>query len=610
MENAKTKIKPSYSPLQNSLWGMKQFIRIRPLGFFAMAFTIPLEIGMQYLGVLLPAKTVEAVTAGGSGWDAVLPVGIILLLIGLGEGLREVREYVMGGERALYRSEMTNRLTHKRLSLSYELLEKKRVRELADRAEMAVGQWDGVEVVVDVAKNGFDLLRNLIGYLFFGAVISLASPWLLPILTFAPLVSLFSMRLFDRWVYKYREENGKRHSKIMDLISLCEDLTAAKDVRVYGMASWFRAIRRELWDEETAWQKKEEPRRFFAHTAELLAILIRDGAAYAVLIAMVLSGKLSPSEFVLYFAAAATFGDWIGGMVEGWNKLRSASLVACDYRDFLDLPDPDGSGEEKAERHRISPEITFEQVSYRYENAEEDTIRDLSFTLRSGERLALVGVNGAGKTTLVKLLTGLYRPTSGRILIDGVPQDKFLREDYYTLFSPVFQEVRTAFFSLAETVAGGEEYDPVRVREAMERAGLGEKLASLPRGIETRLDRTLHPDGIGLSGGEAQRLVLARALYKDAPVLVLDEPTAALDPIAESRVYQTYFDMCRGKTSLFISHRLASTAFCDRVILLDHGRIREEGTHEELLRAGGEYKRLYDIQSVWYREEREGGEES
>ena len=200
-------------------------------------------------------------------------------------------------------------------------------------------------------------------------------------------------------------------------------------------------------------------------------------------------------------------------------------------------------------------------------------------------------------------MCGLYSPSSGEIRIDGAPQKDFRREEYYTLFSPVFQDVRTAFFSLAETVAGGEEYDHARVREAMEKAGLGEKLASLPGGIETKLDRSVNPDGIALSGGEAQKLVLARALYKDAPVLVLDEPTA------ESRVYGTYFDMCRGKTAIFVSHRLASTAFCDRVILLDHGKIREEGTHEELIRKGGEYKRLYEVQSVWYREEREGSEE-
>ena len=255
-----------------------------------------------------------------------------------------------------------------------------------------------------------------------------------------------------------------------------------------------------------------------------------------------------------------------------------------------------------------SPEITFDHVSFRYDGADTDTIRDVSFTIQSGEKIALVGLNGAGKTTLVKLLCGLYEPTSGEIRVNGIPVKKFLHKDYFRLFAPVFQDVKTSIFSLAETVSAKSESetDYARAEECMRRAGLGEKIASLPKGIYTKLDKQVNRDGIELSGGELQKLMLARAMYKDAPVLVLDEPTAALDPIAESRIYEEYLKMAEHKTSLFISHRLASTRFCSRIFYLENGMIAEEGTHSELVHAGGKYAELFEIQSCWYRDDFNG----
>ena len=260
----------------------------------------------------------------------------------------------------------------------------------------------------------------------------------------------------------------------------------------------------------------------------------------------------------------------------------------------------------------LSPEITFDRVTFRYDGAKTDTLKDISFTIGSGEKIALVGLNGSGKTTLVKLLCGLYEPTSGEIRINGVPVKKFYRRDYYKLFSPVFQDVETSFFSLAETVVAGsgDEPDYSLAKQCMRRAGLGPKIDSLPNGIYTKLDKQVNEDGIELSGGEVQKLMLARALYKDAPVLVLDEPTAALDPISESRVYEEYMRLSDRKSSLFISHRLASTRFCDRILYLDNGRIAEEGTHGELVDKGGKYAKLFEIQSCWYRDGSGGSKES
>ena len=255
--------------------------------------------------------------------------------------------------------------------------------------------------------------------------------------------------------------------------------------------------------------------------------------------------------------------------------------------------------------------MKLEDVSFRYPGAAQDTLSHLNLTLRPGEKLAVVGLNGAGKSTLVKLMCGFLDPTEGRVLLDGKDIREYNRAEYYTLFSAVFQTFSLLAGTIAANVAQREEnINMARVRECVERAGLKEKIESLKDGYETHLYRKVYEDAVLLSGGETQRLMLARALYKDAPFVVLDEPTAALDPIAESEMYQKYNEMTKGKSSVYISHRLASTRFCDRIILIADGGIQEEGTHEELLRKGGEYAKLYEVQSQYYKEGGDHDEES
>lgn len=248
-------------------------------------------------------------------------------------------------------------------------------------------------------------------------------------------------------------------------------------------------------------------------------------------------------------------------------------------------------------------ELRLDDVSYRYPGAKSDTISHFILTVRPGEKLAIVGLNGAGKTTLVRLLCGFLDPTDGRVLLDGEDIRQYDRRDYYALFATVFQDFSVLEHSVRVNVAQRlEGIDEERVRRCIDQAGLTETVARLPQGLDTKLGRLVYEDGVELSGGQTQRLMLARALYKDAPILALDEPTAALDPIAENDIYLKYSEMTRGRTALFISHRLASTRFCDRILFLADGRLAEEGTHQSLLELGGGYAKLFEVQSRYYRE--------
>ncbi len=602
--------KPAYSMFSNFAWSLKMLLRYSRTAFFLTALFIPVHIGLQFLEIYLPSLVVSEVTDAQTLEHALLSAGAVMLLILLGSVILQALGYVRDSSLGVYRCQMTDLITRKQLSLFYQTYEKKEVRDLDSRANIATEMWNGVQPLTDMIYSGFGLIENLLGYLLFGSVISFASPWLVPLLTIAPIVNLLSVRAYNKWEYARRNRMTDLDQKLWYVERLPDDFAAAKDIRIYSMSSWLRECYQDLSGQRAKWDGAVAKRRFLSRIADLTVILIRDGGAYALLIRMFYGGRIGVDEFVLYFAAISSFASWVDGILSCWNKANTMSLKLCDFREFADYPDDDGSGAARAADHlSAAPEITFRHVSFRYDGAENDTIHDLSLQIKSGEKLALVGPNGAGKTTLVKLLCGLYRPTSGEILINGVPLSDFKREEYYKLVSPVFQEVRTSFFSLAETVSGKStaDTDLKKAERCMRRAGLGAKLDSLPDGIHTKLNKKVHADGTELSGGEAQKLMLARALYKDAPLLILDEPTAALDPIAESRIYTEFNAMASHKTALFISHRLASTSFCDRILLLENGRIAEEGTHRELIAANGRYKELFEIQSCWYQEGAQGG---
>lgn len=605
------KKKPTHSVFSNFAWSLKMLLKYSKAAFFITALFIPINIRLRYLEIYLPSLVVSEITNGQTLTHSLLSIGIVMLLIMLGNIIVQALGHIRNSTLGIYRYKMTALVTRKQLSMFYQTYEQKEVRDLANRASNATQMWDGVQPLTDIVYNGFGMLENLLGYILFGSVISFASPWLVPILTVAPIVNILSVKAYNKWEYAHRSKMTDLNQKLGHVEELPDDFAAAKDIRIYSMASWLRECYRDLSEQRAKWDRTTVKKSFLSRIADLVVILIRDGGAYALLIHMFYSGKIGIDEFVLYFAAISSFASWVGGIISCWNKANTVSLKLCDFRDFVDYPEYDGSGIAKAADHMNTvPEIEFKNVSFRYDGAEQDTIHDLSLKIKSGEKLALVGLNGAGKTTLVKLLCGLYRPTSGEIFFNGIPLSDFKREDYYKLISPVFQEIRTAFFSLAETVSGKStaETDLEKAETCIRQAGLGAKIDALPDGIHTKLNKKVHENGTELSGGEAQKLMLARALYKDAPLLILDEPTAALDPIAESKIYNEFNVMAKNKTSLFISHRLASTSFCDRIILLENGNITEEGTHQELMGANGTYKGLFDIQSCWYKEDMEGGD--
>jgi len=284
-----------------------------------------------------------------------------------------------------------------------------------------------------------------------------------------------------------------------------------------------------------------------------------------------------------------------------------------DFRSFMDFDKKEENSRTVTSKVQPLPkfdfyEFTFENVSFSYPKAEKPALKNLSLTVKAGERLAVVGLNGAGKSTFIKLLLRLYEPSEGRILLNGTDIREYDKEEYYRIFGPVFQDVNLFAFPLAENVSmkSPADTDKQRAKKCLEDAGLSEKLTELSQGVDTEILKVIHDDGVDLSGGEKQKLALARALYKDAPVVVLDEPTAALDALAEAKLYQDFDKLIGNKTAVYISHRLSSTQFCAHVAMFKDGEMIEYGTHESLLAQDGAYAEMFRIQARYYLEHPDG----
>ena len=450
------------------------------------------------------------------------------------------------------------------------------------------------------------LLQNTGGFLIYLTILSYLDWPLIALVIATCVVGFLVSRYANNWMFTHREAEEVYYAKKLYIREKAESVELAKDIRIFGLQNWLNDLLGKVHDAYLDFRLKAERKRLLADMTEAVLTMARNGIAYVYLIDMALKEGLGVPEFLLFFTAVTTFTTWVMGILQQAAKLHEQSLDISQVREFLEYPEPFKFEEGEALPAADSFELKLENVSFRYPGGAEDTIRNLNLTVHPGEKLAIVGLNGAGKTTLVKLLCGLFDPTEGRVLLNGKDIRKFNRWEYYGLFSAVFQEFSILDVTVAENIAQtNQDIDYDRVRDCIEKAGLTKTIAKLPDGLDTHIGREVYLDGVLFSGGQTQRLMLARALYKDGPILMLDEPTAALDPIAENDIYMKYNDMTAGKTSIFISHRLASTRFCDRIIFVADGRVAEEGSHESLLAMDGAYAKLFEVQSRYYREGKE-----
>ena len=600
--------KPQYNIWQNICFSVKLAWQTRKRVLVITVTGAILSVLLNLVQLYVAPEILSKVEQQASLGQLLLTIGGFTVALFLLSGLEDYLDTVRQPGEIDVRTAIIQLITQKTCETSYPNIRDPKVLKLKEQAGAAVG--GNSDAGEHIWKTLTQLLTNVIGFVIYLILLTNLNGLLILVVIATSLIGFFVTRYINEWEYRHKEEKEVYEKELSYYKQRAFALDFAKDLRIFGLGTWLQELQNKALKTCEAFLARREKAYLWANIVDVAMTLLRNGVSYAFLIWQTLEQGLPASEFLLYFTAVSGFTTWITGILATFSQLHKESIALSHVQEYLNLSEPfrfdDGVEPPKADGYML----TLQNVTFRYPGTEKNILENVNLTIHPGEKLAIVGLNGAGKTTLVKLLCGFYDPTEGRVLLNGQDIREFNRRQYYELFSAVFQHFSIMDTTIAEAVsqtAVGTDMD--KVNTCLDKAGLSESVAKFPEGVNTHIGRQVYLDGVMLSGGQTQRLMLARALYKDGPVLVLDEPTAALDPIAENDIYMKYNEMTEGKTSVFISHRLASTRFCDRILFIADGGIAEEGTHEELIALNGAYANLFEVQSRYYREGGDSHEE-
>lgn len=565
---------------------------------------VPALVFQPIVTAYIPKAMIDCITEGVTVQRLITIIGLLSLLLTLTIWIDPfMQELIRGGAR-IVRMRYAVAAFQKNLKTDYVNIENLEQREIQKRAEAFYnGRWSGGANFID-RLNQFCVA--ITGVITSSVLIIKINGFIILLIVATCALQFFILKKLSDKQYKNLNAVSKPSKKFDYFYHLSKDGRAAKDIKLYGFSEAFiKALAKFLYETEKIYAEYTHQAVAFDGITALLN-LIREVIAYAYLVYLVTAGRLSVSDFIFYFGIITGFSNWVMGLVYSYNNIERDCKECGAYRAYIESEDTADNGEAFAAEEINS--VEFKNVSFKYPAAEEPTLKNINLKFAAGEKIAVVGKNGAGKTTLIKLLCGLYSPSGGKILINGTDTAAVSKSSCFDLFAPIFQDYYFLPMTIQQNITAGTEYDRKRLFDAFEKAGIADKINSLPDREHSLMCKEVYKNAVDFSGGEKQKLLLAKAIYKNAPILILDEPTAALDPIAENELYLKYNELTRGKLSFFISHRLSSTRFCDRILFVSNGEIIEEGSHAELMAKKGAYYRMYQVQSYYYKEREAAGE--
>lgn len=559
---------------------------------------VPAMVLQPIITAYIPKAMIDCINEGVTVGRLTLVVALLSILVALTTWLTPFMQELLNGSARIIRMRYAIMAFNKNLNTPYMNIESLEGREKNKRAMEFYRSYYSSSA--DFLETCNQMLVCLVGVVTSLALIYKINVIMILIILATCVGEFFLLKFLNKKEKGVKDSRSSIFVKFDYYYSLSKDITAAKDIRLYGFADYFVfSIARLIAGLEKITSKYMHQSVKVGGTRALLN-LMRELVAYAYLTYLVCQNKLSVSDFIFYFGIITGFSNWIMNLVYLYSNMERCCNDCAAFREFVECSEENKNQPDIDFKDAYS--IEFKNVHFTYPSAQKSTINNMSFKVNSGENIAIVGENGAGKTTAIKLLCGLYYPTDGDILVNGKSSRDFSSDSYFNLFSAVFQDYNFLPMSIAENICAASEYDKDKLYSAFEKAGIMDKINSLENKENSLMVKDIYKGAVDFSGGEKQKLLLAKAIYKNAPVLILDEPTAALDPIAENELYLKYNEMTDNKISFFISHRLSSTRFCDRILFIKDGTIAESGTHEELMALKGSYYKMYQVQSYYYKE--------
>lgn len=487
---------------------------------------------------------------------------------------------------------------HKKLAnTDFSNLENPNFLDMKEKANKFIyGDWHGFSYV-------FDRALMIIGqfFTFSGIIVIVATLNIWMVFIFVLLVIINS--LVESWAKKNEMKLSLEQAKIERGWSyfgnLFEEFSYGKEIRINTLGDWLLSQESGYAAKAIEYYKRRNNFYIKSGTFSALISFAQQGTAYIYLIYQVINKVISIGDFSMYIGAVTSFSNAMNIIMSSFVEVKAYGIYYEAMRDYLSLPENMRiSGNKKISKFNHT--IEFRNVYFKYEGQQNYALKNINLTINNGEKLSVVGENGAGKTTFIKLLTRVYDPTDGEILLDGVNIKCFDYDSYMNLFSTVFQDYKLFSFSLKDNVSLSQKADDKEIKLILSKVGLMDRINKLKYGIHTNVYKNFDENGFEPSGGEGQKIAIARALFKNAPIVVLDEPTAALDPKAEYEIYKQFNNLVDGKTAIYISHRLSSAKFCDKIAVFNNGKIAEYGSHDELIRKRGQYSKLFDMQAQFY----------